>query len=260
MCAKGHIRGSTYSCGVNERSDHPDDRAEVLTADIRATVIRRIAVVSVILIVVIVGSYVVPLPSIEWVRTWGNSLGPTFAWVFFGMYAMVTIFPIPRSAFTVMSGILFGSTVGFVGAITASMVAAIISFVVVRHLGRDRVQPFLNKPVVRAVESRLSRRGWLAVGSLRLIAACPFALANYCSALSSVRFVPYVVATLICMSPGTAAVVFLGDALTGNRNPWLLALTAFFFALGIGGLVLDAKLPVPDESDTGASVASDTAN
>ncbi|MFW0790750.1 TVP38/TMEM64 family protein [Gordonia sp. CPCC 205333] len=230
---------------MKPQHERPAGSDAVLATDIRSTVRRRVAVIGAVILLVIIGSYVIPIPSVNWVRDWGDGLGGWFPYLYFTLYAVVTIFPFPRSAFTVMSGILFGSAVGFVGAIIASMVAAVVSFLLVRRIGRDRIQPYLDKPVVRAVEARLSRRGWLAVGSLRLIAACPFALANYCSALSSVRLLPYTVATLICMSPGTAAVVFLGDALAGTRNLWLIALTVSFFALGIFGLVLDSKLPVP---------------
>ncbi|MYR05651.1 TVP38/TMEM64 family protein [Gordonia sp. SID5947] len=184
------------------------------------------------------------MPSVASVRTWGENLGPAFAWVFFAVYAVVAVAPFPRSTFTVMSGIFFGPVVGFTGAMIASTIAAIVAFWFVRTVGRERVRPYLKKPVVRAVEYRLSRRGWLAVGSLRLIAACPFSVANYCSALSSVRFVPYLVATVIGMAPGTAAVVFLGDALTGQRDPLLLVLSGCFFAVGIIGLILDARMPI----------------
>jgi len=143
-----------------------------------------------------------------------------------------------------MSGIFFGPVVGFTGAIIASAIAAVAAFLLVRSVGRERVKPYLKKPVVAAVEYRLERRGWLAVGSLRLIAACPFSVTNYCSGLSSVRLLPYTIASVIGMAPGTAAVVFLGDALTGARNPGYLVLTGLLFAVGIVGLILDARLPV----------------
>nr|WP_232017129.1 TVP38/TMEM64 family protein [Gordonia insulae] len=207
-------------------------------------VLRRAGMLTAVVAAVLIGSYLIPMPSVGSVRSWGESLGPAFVWVFFVAYAVVTIAPFPRSTFTVMSGIFFGPVVGFTGAMIASAVAALLAFGLVRVLGRDRVRPYLKKPVVQAVEYRLSRRGWLAVGSLRLIAACPFSVANYCSGLSSVRTLPYFVASVLGMAPGTAAVVFLGDALTGQRNPLLLLLSASFFALGIIGLVLDARLPV----------------
>lgn len=189
-------------------------------------------------------SYLVPVPSIASVRSWGESLGPAFVWVFFLAYAVGTLFPIPRTFFTVLSGIFFGPVVGFCGAITAAMIAAYVAFRLTRAIGRERVQPYLTRPVLRAVEYRLARRGWLAVGSLRLIPVCPFWLLNYCSGLSSVRTLPYLAATLVCMSPGTAAVVLLGDALTGRTNPWMLVLSGSLFAIGVIGLIADARTPV----------------
>lgn len=252
-CDVVDISGVSVTVGRVVRVITPPEPAATVDAPdsgVRSTVLRRIIVIGVIILGIIVATYLVPMPSVDWVREWRLSLGPWFPWLFFTAYAVVTMFPFPRSAFTVMSGVLFGPVVGFVGALTASMIAAVTSLVLVRRYGRQRIQPYLRTPVARGIESRLSRRGWLAVGSLRLIAACPFSLANYCSALSSVRLVPYTVATLIGMAPGTAAVVFLGDALTGSRNPWLLALTVFFFSLGIVGLVLDAKMPVPAGGDS----------
>jgi uncharacterized membrane protein YdjX (TVP38/TMEM64 family) len=213
-------------------------------------VIRPALTATAVVVVILLASYFVPMPSIASVRSWGEGLGPAFVWVFFGAYALVTIAPFPRSTFTVMAGIFFGPVVGFTGAIIASAIAAMLSFVLVRRLGRERVRSYLTKPVVRSVEYRLSRRGWLAVGSLRLIAACPFSVANYCSALSSVRTVPYIVASVIGMAPGTAAVVFLGDAMAGQRNPLLLVLSACLFAVGILGLVLDARMPVGGSTPT----------
>ncbi len=224
---------------------HPHTGEELLEADIRGTVIRRIVVVGVVIAVIMVGSYVVPTRGIVGaIESWRSGLGPTFPVIFFACYALITVFPIPRSAFTFSSGILFPAAVGLTGAMAATMVAALVSFIGIRIIGRDKVAPHLKQPVVRAIDARLARRGWLAVGSLRLIAACPFSLANYCSALSSVRLLPYAAATLIGVFPGTAAVVLLGHSVTSGPNPWLIGSTVFFFALGIVGLVFDAKAPV----------------
>ncbi|MDS1113723.1 TVP38/TMEM64 family protein [Gordonia westfalica] len=226
-----------------------------LTFDRR--VVRRALVAAAVVALILLASYLIPLPSIGSVRAWGDDLGPAFVWLFFAAYAVVTIAPIPRSTFTVMSGIFFGPVVGFAGAMIASSIAAVAAFGLVRALGRDRVRPFLKKPVVKTVEYRLERRGWLAVGSLRLIAACPFSVANYCSALSSVRPVPFTVASIIGMAPGTAAVVMLGDSLTGETDPRQLLISGALFAVGIIGLILDARLPVSSGSTQAARLDPD---
>lgn len=192
---------------------------------------------------ILVCSYLVPLPSVAHVRQWGEHLGPAFVWVFFVAYAVVTIGPIPRTPFTVMSGVFFGPVLGVTGAMLASSAAALVAFLLARRLGRERVQPLLRSPAMRAIEYRLSTRGWLAVGSLRLIPACPFSVANYAAGLSSVRPLPYLVASVIGFAPGTTAVVLLGDALTGRRDPLLLVLSGCFFAVGVIGLLVDARLP-----------------
>ncbi|QUD85124.1 TVP38/TMEM64 family protein [Gordonia polyisoprenivorans] len=213
---------------------------------IRNAVLGLVAVCAVLAI-----SYLVPLPSVGSVRTWGENLGPAFVWVFFGAYVVCTALPIPRTIFTVMSGIFFGPVVGVIGAMISATLAAYLAFRVARGVGRSRIQPFLQRPVMRAVEYRLAARGWLAVGSLRLIPVCPFWLLNYCAGLSSVRTGPYLLASVTCMTPGTVAVVLLGDALTGRQNPWLLALSATFFAIGVIGLVVDVRTPLrPSTSQT----------
>lgn len=198
----------------------------------------------VLVVAVLVGAYFVPLPSIGQARDWSETLGPWFVAVFFVVYAVVTVGPIPRSTFTVMSGVLFGPMVGFIGSLVAASVAAIVAFHLARRLGRERVRPLLSKPVVATIELRLERRGWFAVGSLRLIPAVPFSLVNYVSGLSSIRPGPYLAATVLGSAPGTAAVVFLGDALTGKTDPMMLVLSGCLFAVGVIGLIVDSRLPV----------------
>ena len=52
---------------------------------------------------------------------------------------------------------------------------------------------------------------------------------------------PYLLATLVGLLPGTAAVVILGDALTGNINPLLVLVSVCTAALGIAGLSYETR-------------------
>ncbi|WP_433520197.1 hypothetical protein ACQPZ2_22205 [Nocardia pseudovaccinii] len=72
----------------------------------------------------------------------------------------------------------------------------------------------------------------------------PFSLINYCAGLSSVRLVPYLAATIAEVLPGTIAVVALADALTGHTSPALIAVTVACAAIGVTGLLVDARLGV----------------
>lgn len=212
----------------------------------RRTLVRA-SIGATIAVAVLVGAYFVPLPSVGWVRQWADSMGPGFTVAFFVAYAVITIGPIPRTWFTVTSGVLFGAGTGFVGAMIATTIALICAFFLARRLGRERVQPFLAHRLVQAIEMRLQQRGWLAIGSLRLIPICPFSVANYAAGVSSVRFLPYLVASVICVAPGTASVVIIGNALAGEASIWQIIISSSFFLLGVAGLILDARLTVEDQ-------------
>ncbi|MGO4201554.1 TVP38/TMEM64 family protein [Rhodococcus sp. TAF43] len=202
------------------------------------------------LAVLFVAAAMVPHPSIDQVRTWSESVGPIFPLIFFLVHVVVTVAPVPRTLFTISAGVLFGAATGIAVTVAATTISAVLALLLVRAIGRDAVAAHLTHPAVRAVDLRLERRGWLAVGSLRLIAPIPFSVINYCCGVSSIRTLPYTAATIVGILPGTVGVVLLGDALTGEANPAMLVLSAVCIAAGVAGLILDARTPVspPPES------------
>ena len=76
----------------------------------RRRVIRNAVIAFVAGCIVLLVSYLVPVPTVASVRSWGQDLGPGFVWVFFLAYALLTVFPIPRTVFTVSAGVLFGQS------------------------------------------------------------------------------------------------------------------------------------------------------
>ncbi|WP_433612875.1 TVP38/TMEM64 family protein [Prescottella agglutinans] len=198
------------------------------------------------LAVLFVAAAMVPRPSITQIRTWADAVGPMFVVVFFLVHVVVTMAPVPRTIFTVSAGVLFGATTGIAVSIAATTVSAVLALLVVRAIGRDAVAAHLTHPAVKAVDERLARRGWLAVGSLRLIAAVPFSVVNYCCGVSSIRVLPFTVATVIGALPGTVGVVLLADALTGETDPAMLVVSGICIAVGVLGLLVDARTPVPE--------------
>lgn len=220
----------------NESRPRPGDRALVVRAAIGCALVLAAVAVGMLL----------PHPGVSTVRGWADSTGPWFVVLFLLAHIGVTVFPIPRTVFTVSAGVLFGA-MGILLCIVASTAAAAIAFLIVREI--DRRHPSVLIARVREhrayipVAARLRARGWLAVGSLRLIAAAPFSLVNYASALSPVRFWPYLGATVAGLAPGTTAVVLLGNALTGDSSPWLVVISGLLMATGIAGLLVDARIP-----------------
>ena len=108
-------------------------------------------------------------------------------------------------------------------------------------------------PRVEALNTRLQQRGWLTVLSMRMIPAVPFSVFNYAAGASAIRVLPYTLATIVGLLPGTSAMVIFGDALTGNLSPLFFLVSACTACLGIAGLIYEIRSHRPHGS--GASEA-----
>lgn len=194
-----------------------------------------LAVAAVVAIVLLV-----PLPTAVQLRDWATSVGPWFPLVFLAAHVVVTVLPFPRTAFTLAAGLLFGPALGIAIAVTASTLSALLALLAVRALGWQMTN-LVSHPALEAVDARLRARGWAAVLSLRLIPVVPFSVLNYAAGASSVKVLPYLLATLAGLLPGTAAVVVLGDALTGNVSPLLALVSVCTAAIGIAGLAYETR-------------------
>ncbi|MDK8799217.1 TVP38/TMEM64 family protein [Corynebacterium coyleae] len=204
---------------------------------------RNKLVLAALIVVFIAGWVFLDVPPLSTLRTWADTLGPWFPVAFWLLYILITQFPIPRTVMTVSAGILFGSVQGILIAITATTVSAVISLLIVRTLLRDWVEPRPTHPAVEQINRRLEERGWLAIFSLRLIAAVPFSVLNYAAALTRVPVLPFAIATFAGSLPGTVLVTIFGDTLTGEANPVVIAVMAVLAVIGLSGLILDARLP-----------------
>ena len=169
-----------------------------------------------LLAVAVVVALAVPLPSPLELRDWAIRLGPSAPLIFFLAHAIITTTPIPRTAFTLAAGLMFGPVWGMGLAVSASMVSAPVGFAVARRLG-GRAIARLGPERVKALERRLCERELLTVTSTRLV-GIPFAPLNYTLGVTSVGWRAYVLGTFLGLLPGTAAVVLLGDAVTGGSR------------------------------------------
>ncbi len=211
----------------------------------------------VLLLALAVVAAVSPHPSVGQLREWAHAVGPAFPLVFFAVHALVTVAPVPRTLFTLAAGVLFGPVTGILVTVGASTVSAVLALLLVRIVGREWFATRMTHPAVRKIDDSLARRGWLAVGSLRLIAPVPFSVVNYCCGVSSIGVASFALATAVGVVPGTVGIVVLGDALGGNANPLMLALSGSCIALGVIGLLVDWKLSTSRRASEGQALKVD---
>ncbi|MHC9292773.1 TVP38/TMEM64 family protein [Mycobacterium sp. LTG2003] len=214
-------------------------RAAVITTASQLSTWRIVALLAGIVILVAV-ALLVPLPTAMQLRDWATSVGPWFPLAFLGAHIVVTVFPFPRTAFTLAAGLLFGPATGVAIAVVASTVSAVLALLLIRAAGLQ-LNRLVSHPRVESLDARLRQRGWPVVLSTRMIPAVPFSVLNYAAGASAVRVLPYTLATVAGLLPGTAAVVILGDALTGNISPMLFVVSLCTAGLGVAGLVFEVR-------------------
>ena len=167
---------------------------------------------------------VTPAPGLSWRDALLDSLGSLGPWapaVFIAIFVAACVLCVPVVFLTMASGALFGVVRGFLIAWCAAQIGAALSFVIGRHLARNRVQAALRRrrwPA--ALESAVSSQGWRIVVLARLAPGSPFFLLNYLFGVTRIRFLPYLLATSASIVPGTLMFVYLGavgeKAVTGG--------------------------------------------
>jgi len=231
-------------------------RAAVMATASTVSPRRFIAILAAIVILIAV-AVLVPLPTAVQLRDWATSVGPWFPLAFLAAHIVVTVFPFPRTVFTLAAGLLFGPYLGVPLAVLASTLSAVIALLLVRAAGWQ-LSRLIRHPRVDSLDARLRERGWPAIVSMRMIPAVPCSVVNYAAGASAVRVLPYTLATFVGLLPGTAAVVILGDALTGNVSPLLFVVSLCTASLGIAGLIYEIRAHRRAHRERLADSASDT--
>ena len=72
----------------------------------------RVAATVVGITVVVALAAWLPLPTPVQLRDWAESVGPWFPLAFLLAHIVVTVVPVPRTAFTLAAGLLFGPALG----------------------------------------------------------------------------------------------------------------------------------------------------
>lgn len=214
-------------------------RAAVIATASQVPRRRFVAIVAAIVLLVVI-ALLVPLPTAVQLRDWATSVGSWFPLAFLAAHILVTVFPFPRTAFTLAAGLLFGPVLGVSIAVVASTVSAVSALLLVRALGWQ-LNRLVRHPRIDSLDCRLRQRGWPVILSMRMIPAVPFSVLNYAAGASAVRVLPYTLATIVGLLPGTAAVVILGDALTGNVSPLLFLVSLCTAGVGIAVLSYEIR-------------------
>jgi uncharacterized membrane protein YdjX (TVP38/TMEM64 family) len=178
--------------------------------------------------------------------------GPIVVTIF--VLANAVLFPV--TILIAGTAIAFGASSGFVWALAGSMCSAVAMFGAGHWLGRP-VWKRLAGARMRTVADRLARGGLVAVFVMRNVPIAPFTVVNFVAGATPIRFRDYFLGTLLGMTPGIAALIFLGDRL---RDVWqhptaanlglLVLAVAVWIALALGLQRLSNRISRARRSDS----------
>jgi uncharacterized membrane protein YdjX (TVP38/TMEM64 family) len=150
---------------------------------------------------------------------WIGGLGAWAPIGYVAVYAMATIAFVPGTIFGLAGGALFGPVWGTVFNLLGATFGATLAFLVARYLAADWIARKAGGRLARLIAGA-EAEGWRFVALVRLVPLFPFNLLNYALGLTRIPLGHYVLASLLCMAPGTLAYTWLGyagrEALAGN--------------------------------------------
>ena len=174
-------------------------------------------------------------PAADWtglVEEWVEHSGALGPFVFALIYVAATLVLVPAVVLNIAAGALFGLAWGLGVVMTSATIAALVAFLIARHVLRDRItRHYTRTGKPEAIDKALRSEGWKAVALLRLSPVVPFAVKNYLFGVSRVRLRDYVIGTFIGKLPGAIILTALGAT---GRAAWEMSGAARWGLLGGG--------------------------
>jgi len=127
------------------------------------------------------------------------------------LFALGTILFVPGAIFGLVGGAMFGPLWGAVLNLTGATLGVTAAFLVARYAAADWVRRKVGGRLDRLITG-VEAEGWRFVAFVRLVPLFPFNLTSYALGLTRISLKHYVLASLVCMVPGTMAYTWLGNA------------------------------------------------
>lgn len=155
------------------------------------------------------------------VRSWILSFGIAAPLIYMAVYTVRPLVFFPASILSIAGGLAFGPWMGTFYTIIGASLGAMLSFVVAKKLGASLGKKKWPENM-KKIQLQMERNGFFYVLALRLFPGFSFDLVSYSAAIAKVRFIPFSVATVIGIIPGTFALNFLGSSFISG-NPAIIA-------------------------------------
>lgn len=169
----------------------------------------RAALLVLLLAAAVVLALTVELPEVDVVRGWLGDAGGAGWAALVGGVGLLLMAPVPRTAVSVLLGVVAGFLPGLLVALAGALLAAVLSFALARRLGRAAVTRLAGDRLAR-LDRFVLDRGFVPLLVGRLLPVVPFVVLSYGAGLTAVRVLPYLGATALGILPSTVVQVGVG--------------------------------------------------
>jgi uncharacterized membrane protein YdjX (TVP38/TMEM64 family) len=200
-----------------------------------------VSVCLVVLVMVLVARYVPVIDTVADVEQTLEEAGVAAPVAYPLIIAVCNLLLMPAGILSVGGGFFFGLWWGVLLVSMGSFVGAAGAFFLGRKLGRKRIERVLRHREKWAhLDEAIERDGWKIILLSQLHPLFPVSLINYIYGITSIRFWPCMLWTVLGRVPGIFLYVYLGtlgqfglNLLRGKSNP-----SPVEYVFWIGGLVL----------------------
>lgn len=150
-----------------------------------------------------------------------------------GIFVVGGFLVFPVTVMILGTAIVFGPWSGFAYAALGALISASVTYGAGWAIGKRFLRRLVGERV-REVSRRLGDKGVVAVTALRIIPTAPFTIINFVAGASHIRFLDYLVGTVLGMVPGIAILALTGERIEQVfRNPTFLNVSIAVLFVGL---------------------------
>lgn len=166
-----------------------------------------------------------------------QALASDYGWrgklIFFGLASIRPLILLPVTFFFVTGGIIFGTVVGSLLAITGLAISSSICYWLA-HRFQCLFHRIVQKKYIRNVQEAAATNLVSKIFSLRVSPGMPFDIISYASGLTNVSYRKFILGTFLGAIPKGVLYTYLGDKLDNYLSLETLTVYALLLAIALG--------------------------